>query len=61
VAIFMCVSRVCLRAVNSGNAVMAVFRLAVLEVKSLYNQHLYAPASGKHGHLRDIIHIADPR
>jgi hypothetical protein len=36
VAMFMCVSSVFFRAVSSGSAVMAVFRLAVFDEKSLF-------------------------
>lgn len=35
VAMFMCVSSVVLRAVSSGSAVMAAFRFAAFDVKSL--------------------------
>lgn len=35
VAMFMCVSRVVLRAVSSGRAVMAALRLAAFEERSL--------------------------
>lgn len=35
VAMFICVSSVCLRAVSSGSAVMAVLRLAVFELRSI--------------------------
>ena len=35
VAMFMCVSSVCLRAVSSGRSVMAVLRLLALDEKSL--------------------------
>lgn len=40
VAMFMCVSRICLRAVSSGKAVMAVFKFAVLDVKSIWETSL---------------------
>lgn len=37
VAMFMCVSRVCFLAVNSGRAVMAAFKLAAFEERSLWS------------------------
>lgn len=72
VAMFMCVSSVCFRAVNSGRAVMAVFRWAALLVKSLHvaqkcicseRRQFYSrrEARGQYLHLRNVIYVADTR
>ena len=52
-AMFMCVSIVCLRAVSSGNAVMAALRCAAFEERSLKRrrgQHIDTTGSEKSTH-----------
>lgn len=54
---FMCVSRVCFRAVSSGNAVIAVLRLAVLEETSLaICQHRHPVVAAKLTSGRHRLH-----
>lgn len=61
----MCVSSVCFRAVNSGRAVIAVFKCAALLVKSLkaerriIHQRRNSDRSRNDLHLRDIVDVAD--
>ena len=61
VAMFMCVSRVCFRAVNSGRAVIAALRFAAFDDRSLQHCCVSIDASeqgGMYSHLREVVDIS---